>query len=125
MARKSKPVSRRSECDIDDNCAVHVAMLQSLISTRIMVQKEDRSCAKYAPPILSRRKPFFKSYSLKCPHCNHSLAHKRPQTLCCPQMRKIQNVLYYPPNLNKVDKKTLGGLWQNKYKPITSTGNSR
>ena len=60
--KKIKPVSRRSECDIDDNCAcpVHVAMLQSLISTRIMVQK-DRSCAKYAPPHSLRKKTVFQS----------------------------------------------------------------
>ena len=39
---------------------VHVAMLQSLISTRIMVQK-DRFCAKYAPPHSLRKKTVFQS----------------------------------------------------------------
>ena len=45
---------------------------KSLISTRIMVQK-DRSCAKYAPPAFLEE-TVFKALSLKCPHCNHSLA---------------------------------------------------
>ncbi len=58
--KKIKPVSRRSECDIDDNCPVHVAMLQSLISTRIMVPK-GRFCAKYAPPHSLRKKTVFQS----------------------------------------------------------------
>ena len=39
---------------------IHVAMLQSLISTRIMVQK-DRFCAKYAPPHSLRKKTVFQS----------------------------------------------------------------
>ena len=57
--KKIKPVSRRSVI-LMTTVPVHVAMLQSLISTRIMVQK-DRFCAKYAPPHSLRKKIVFQS----------------------------------------------------------------
>lgn len=58
--KKIKPVSRVLNVILMTTVAVHVAMLQSLISTRIMVQK-DRFCAKYAPPHSLRKKTVFQS----------------------------------------------------------------
>ena len=60
MARKSNLSAAVLNVILMTTVPVHVAMLQSLISTRIMVQK-DRSCAKYAPPHSLRKKTVFQS----------------------------------------------------------------
>lgn len=60
MARKSNLSAAVLNVILMTTVAVHVAMLQSLISTRIMVQK-DRFCAKYAPPHSLRKKTVFQS----------------------------------------------------------------
>ena len=116
MARKSNLSAAVLNVILMTTVAVHVAMLQSLISTRIMVQK-DRSCAKYAPPHSLRKKPFSKSYSLKCPHCNHSLAHKKDRKHFVVHKCVNPKCPYYLHNLNKVDKKDLKEDYgKNKYK---------
>ena len=60
MARKSNLSADFLNVILMTTVPVHVAMLQSLISTRIMVQK-DRFCAKYAPPHSLRKKTVFQS----------------------------------------------------------------
>ncbi len=60
MARKSNLSAAVLNVILMTTVPAHVAMLQSLISTRIMVQK-DRSCAKYAPPHSLRKKTVFQS----------------------------------------------------------------
>lgn len=67
--------------------------------------------------ILSGRKPFSKSYSLKCPHCNHSLAHKKDRKHFVVHKCVNTKCPYYLHNLNKVDKKDLKEDYgKNKYK---------
>ena len=70
-----KPVSRRSQCDIDEDCSVPAAMHRAFISTKTMVQKVSL-CVKYAVPS-SPRTSCHSSLKLRCPHCMHTLVPKK------------------------------------------------
>lgn len=58
--KKIKPVSRRSECDIDDNCACPRCNAPKPYLYKNNGSK-DRFCAKYAPPHSLRKKTVFQS----------------------------------------------------------------
>ena len=115
--KKIKPVSRRSECDIDDNCACPRCNAPKPYLYKNNGSKGQILCKVCSTAFSPEENRFSKSYSLKCPHCNHSLAHKKDRKHFVVHKCVNPKCPYYLHNLNKVDKKDLKEDYgKNKYK---------
>ncbi len=124
--KKIKPVSRRSECDIDDNCTCPRCNAPKPYLYKNNGSKGQILCKVCSTAFSPEENRFSKSYSLKCPHCNHSLAHKKDRKHFVVHKCVNPKCPYYLHNLNKVDKKTLRRtMARTNINSITSTGNSR
>lgn len=110
-----KPVFRRVECDIPEDCRCYScnAPVQYLTWNNGR-QKSQILCkvcqSRFKPDSDSR---FSKTTVLKCPHCNHTLVHKKDRKHFA--IHKCVNLKcpYYLHNLKKVNKQDLEN---NKYK---------
>ena len=115
--KKIKPVSRRSECDIDDNCSCPRCNAPKPYLYKNNGSKGQILCKVCSTAFSPEENRFSKSYSLKCPHCNHSLAHKKDRKHFVVHKCVNPKCPYYLHNLNKVDKKDLKEDYgKNKYK---------
>ena len=115
--KKIKPVSRRSECDIDDNCTCPRCNAPKPYLYKNNGSKGQILCKVCSTAFSPEENRFSKSYSLKCPHCNHSLAHKKDRKHFVVHKCVNPKCPYYLHNLNKVDKKDLKEDYgKNKYK---------
>ena len=115
--KKIKPVSRRSECDIDGNCSCPRCNAPKPYLYKNNGSKGQILCKVCSTAFSPEENRFSKSYSLKCPHCNHSLAHKKDRKHFVVHKCVNPKCPYYLHNLNKVDKKDLKEDYgKNKYK---------
>ena len=105
--KKIKPVSRRSECDIDGNCSCPRCNAPKPYLYKNNGSKGQILCKVCSTAFSPEENRFSKSYSLKCPHCNHSLAHKKDRKHFVVHKCVNPKCPYYLHNLNKVDKKDL------------------
>lgn len=114
--KKVRPVNRRTECDIPDDCRCPRCNAPKEYLYKNNGSKGQLMCkvcdAKFSP-----QKGRFSSVKLRCPHCGHSLvAVKRRRQFI---LHKCVNPKcpYYLSNLKKVDKTDLKEDYgKNKYK---------
>ena len=102
--KKIKPVNRRSECDISEDCscprcgAPHIFLYKNNGSKGQLMCKV--CVAKFAP----EENRFSKTSSLRCPHCGHSLVAKKNRKHFIVHKCINSKCSYYLYNLGKVDK---------------------
>lgn len=104
--KKFRPVSRRSECDIPDDCSCPRCNAPKPFLYRNNGSKGQllcKVCAARFSPADSR----FSSIKLRCPHCGHSLIHKKDRKHFIVHKCVNEECPYYLYNLKKVDKKHL------------------
>ena len=115
--KKIKTVNRRSECDIDDNYTCPRCNAPKPYLYKNNGSKGQILCRVCSTAFSPEENRFSKSYSLKCPHCNHSLVHKKDRKHFVVHKCVNPKCPYYIHNLNKVDKKNLKENYgKNKYK---------
>ena len=114
--KKIRPVSRRSECDIPDECTC-----PRCDAPKPFLYKNNGSkgqllckvCAARFSPAESR----FSSVKLRCPHCGNALVPKKDRKHFIVHKCVNPKCPYYLHNLKKVDKADLKeGYGKNKYK---------
>ena len=115
--KKIKPVSRRSECDISDDCSCPRCGAPKLFLYKNNGSKGQLVCkvcdSKFAP--VENR--FSKTSSLHCPHCGHSLVAKKNRKHFILHKCVNSKCSYYLHNLKKVDKEHLEKDYgKNEYK---------
>lgn len=104
-----KPVFRRSECNVSEDCRCLScnAPFQYLMWNDGKKQKQllCKVCQSHFNPGSDTR--FSKTHALKCPHCNHTLVHKKDRKHFVIHKCINKKCPYYLHNLNKVDKKDI------------------
>ena len=114
-----RPVFRRVECDIPKHCTCPAcdAPVDYLMwnDGKKKSQVLCKVCQTHFSPTKDNR--FSKTTVLKCPHCNHSLVHKKDRKHFIIHKCVNPKCPYYLYNLKKVDKKHLDlDYGKNKYK---------
>ena len=104
-----RPVFRRVECDIPKHCTCPAcdAPVDYLMwnDGKKKSQVLCKVCQTHFSPTKDNR--FSKTTVLKCPHCNHSLVHKKDRKHFIIHKCVNPKCPYYLYNLKKVDKKHL------------------
>ena len=102
-----KPISRRSECDIPEDCSCPRCNAPSIYLYKNNGSKGQLNCkvcnALFSPEDGNR----FASLRLKCPYCSHSLEPKKNRKHFIIHKCINPKCPYYLHNLKKVDKKDL------------------
>ena len=115
--KKIKPVARRKECDIplDCKCPSCQAPMPYLYRNNGKAgQLKCKVCDTNFSPDENR---FAKQYTLRCPHCNHALAHKKDRKHFIVHKCVNPKCSYYLHNLKKVEKEHLQQDYgKNRYK---------
>lgn len=110
-----KPVFRHGECNVPEDCRCLCcnAPFQYLMWNDGKKQSQllCKVCQSRFSPGSDTR--FSKTHSLKCPHCNHTLVHKKDRKHFVIHKCTNPKCPYYLHNLKKVDKKD---LTENKHK---------
>lgn len=111
-----KPINRRSECDIDDNCKCPRCNAPKPFLYKNNGAKGQLMCkvcqTKFSP---EENRP--SSLNLRCPHCMHSLVPKKDRKHFIVHKCVNPKCPYYLRNLKKVDKQDLAEDYgKNKYK---------
>ena len=115
--KKIKPVSRRSECDIDDSCKCPRCNAPKLYLYKNNGSKGQLLCKVCSTAFSPDENRFSKTHSLKCPHCNHTLVHKKDRKHFVVHKCVNPKCPYYLHNLKKVDKQDLAEVYGKiKYK---------
>ncbi len=114
-----KPVFRRVECDIPEDCSCPQcsAPVQYLTwnNGKLKTQVICKVCQTKFSPTEDNR--FTKTHTLYCPHCNHALEHKKDRKHFILYKCINPKCPYYIKNLKKVDKTDLDEAYgKNKYK---------
>ena len=108
-----KPVNRRKECDIPEDCSCPRCKAPMPYLYRNNGSKGQIFCkvcdTKFTPDDNRFGKPFL----LKCPHCSHSLTPKKDRKHFIVHKCTNPKCPYYLRNLKKIDKEDLN---ENKYK---------
>jgi len=115
--KKIKPVNRRSESDIPEDCFCPRCGAPHLFLYKNNGSKGQLMCkvcdAKFAP----NENRFSKTHSLRCPHCGHSLVAKKSRKHFIVHKCINPKCSYYLHNLRKVDKEHLEKDYgKNEYK---------
>ncbi len=114
--KKIRPVSRRSECDIPDDCTCPRCGAPKPFLYKNNGSKGQilcKICAARFSPAESR----FSSLKLRCPHCGNALVPKKDRKHFVIHKCVNPKCPYYLHNLKKVDKKDLKEDYgKNKYK---------
>ena len=111
-----KPVSRRSECNIDDDCKCprcNAPKIYLYKNNGAKGQLMCKICQTKFSPVENRHS----SLKLRCPHCQNTLVHKKDRKHFIVHKCVNPKCPYYLHNLKKVDKKHLDEDYgKNKYK---------
>jgi len=112
-----KPVRRRKECDIPEDCSCPRCKAPSQYLYKNNGSKGQLLCkvcdARFSPEEGNR----FSSLNLRCPYCSHSLVHKKDRKHFVIHKCVNSKCPYYLRNLKKVDKADLDEEYgKNKYK---------
>ncbi len=112
-----KPVSRRKDCDIPEDCSCSRCKAPSIYLYKNNGSKGQLLCkicdARFSPEEVNR----FSSLNLRCPYCTHSLVHKKDRKHFIVHKCINPKCSYYLRNLKKVDKADLKDDYgKNKYK---------
>ena len=112
-----QPVSRRKPCDIPEDCSCPNCNAPQPYLYRNNGSKGQILCKVCQNPFSPGDNHFSKNYSLYCPHCGHSLVHKKDRKHFVIHKCVNPKCPYYLYNLKKVDKKDLAeDFGKNRYK---------
>ena len=111
-----KPIRRRSECDIDENCKCPRCNAPSIYLYKNNGSKGQLMC-KVCSTKFSPEESRHSSLKLRCPHCMHTLVPKKSRKHFIVHKCVNPKCPYYLKNLKKVDKADLKEDYgKNKYK---------
>ena len=114
---KIKPVSRRKECDIPENCSCPSCGAPQPYLYRNNGKAGQLKCKVCDTNFSPDENRFAKSYSLRCPHCGRTLTAKKVRKHFILHKCVNPKCPYYLYNLKKVDKADLNEDYgKNKYK---------
>ena len=111
-----KPIKRRSECDIDEDCKCPRCNAPSIYLYKNNGSKGQLMC-KVCDTRFSPEESRHTSIKLRCPHCLNTLVPKKERKHFIVHKCVNPKCPYYVKNLRKVDKKDLKEDYgKNKYK---------
>ena len=114
---KIKPVSRRKECDIPENCSCPSCGAPQPYLYRNNGKAGQLKCKVCDTNFSPDENRFAKSYTLRCPHCGRTLTAKKERKHFILHKCVNPQCPYYLHNLKKVDKADLNEDYgKNKYK---------
>lgn len=114
---KIKPVSRRKECDIPENCSCPSCGAPQPYLYRNNGKAGQLKCKVCDTNFSPDENRFAKSYTLRCPHCGRTLTAKKERKHFILHKCVNPKCPYYLHNLKKVDKADLNEDYgKNKYK---------
>jgi len=112
-----KPVNRRTECNIPDNCTCPSCKAPQPYLYRNNGNAGQLMCKICSSLFSPDDNRFEKALSLKCPYCSHTLVHKKDRKHFILHKCINPKCPYYLHNLKKVDKADLNEDYgKNKYK---------
>ena len=115
--RKVKPVVRRKECDLPDECTCPRCSAPKPYLYKNNGAKGQILCKVCSTAFSPEENRFSKPYTLRCPYCSHSLARKKERKQFLIHKCVNPQCPYYLHNLKKVDKEDLAQDYgKNKYK---------
>ena len=114
---KIKPVSRRKECDIPENCSCPSCGAPQPYLYRNNGKAGQLKCKVCDTNFSPDENRFAKSYTLRCPHCGRTLTAKKERKHFILHKCVNPKCPYYLHNLKKVDNADLNEDYgKNKYK---------
>lgn len=114
---KIKPIARRKECNIPDDCTCPFCNAPKPYLYRNNGDKGQIMCKVCETKFSPQENRFSKLTTLRCPHCNHSLVHKKDRKHFIVHKCVNPKCTYYLHNLKKVDKEHLEKDYgKNEYK---------
>ena len=112
-----KPVRRRSECDIPEDCTCPFCKAPQIYLYRNNGKAGQLKCKICETLFSPGENRFSKSVTLKCPYCSYSLVHRKDRKHFVVHKCVNPKCSYYLHNLKKVDKEDLKETYgKNKYK---------
>ena len=115
--KKIKPVSRRKECDIPVDCICPCCNAPQPYLYRNNGKKGQIKCKVCNSTFSPEENRFSRLYTLRCPHCDHALAHKKDRKHFIVHKCVNSKCPFYLHNLKKVDKQHLETDYgKNEYK---------
>ena len=112
-----KPVKRRSECDIPEDCKCPHCNAPMSYLYKNNGSKGQLLCKVCDTKFSPDGNRFHKTHSLRCPHCSHTLAHIKDRKHFIIHKCVNPKCPYYLNNLKKVDKEHLEEDYgKNRYK---------
>lgn len=97
-----KPVARRKECDIPEDCLCPCCNAPMPYLYRNNGKKGQILCKVCQTAFSPEENRFHKQYTLKCPHCSHALVHKKDRKHFIVHKCVNPKCSYYLHNLSKV-----------------------
>ena len=114
--KKIRPISRRSDCDIPDDCTCPRCQAPKPYLYKNNGSKGQLSC-KVCDAKFSQQDNRFSSMKLRCPHCGNTLVPKKNRKFFILHKCVNPKCPYYLHNLKKVDPEQLKEAYgKNKYK---------
>ena len=114
---KIKPIARRKECNIPDDCTCPFCNAPKPYLYSNNGDKGQILCKVCETTFSPQENRFSKLTTLRCPHCNHSLVHKKDRKHFIVHKCVNPKCPYYLHNLKKVDKEHLEKDYgKNEYK---------
>jgi transcription elongation factor Elf1 len=102
-----KPVNRRSECDIPEDCRCPRCGAPQIFLYKNNGSKGQVLCKVCDTKFSTNENRFSKNTSLRCPHCGHTLVPKKNRKHFIIHKCTNPKCSYYLHNLKKADKKDL------------------
>ena len=114
---KIKPIARRKECNIPDDCTCPFCNAPKPYLYSNNGDKGQILCKVCETTFSPQENRFSKMITLRCPHCNHSLVHKKDRKHFIVHKCVNPKCPYYLHNLKKVDREHLEKDYgKNEYK---------
>ena len=114
---KIKPIARRKECDIPEDCKCPACNAPQPYLYRNNGKAGQIKCKVCDATFSPDDNRFSKHYTLRCPHCGKALAHKKDRKHFIIHKCVNSKCPYYLHNLKKVDKEHLEKAYgKNEYK---------
>lgn len=115
--KKVKPVARRKECDIPDDCTCPRCNAPRPYLYKNNGSKGQVLCKVCSTAFSSEENRFAKPFTLRCPYCSHAPVRKKERKQSAVHKCVNTHCPYYLHNLQKVDKEDLAQDYgKNKYK---------
>lgn len=115
--QKVKPVARRKECGIPDDCTCPRCNAPRPYLYKNNGSKGQVLCKVCSTAFSPEENRFAKPFTLRCPYCSHALVRKKERKQSAVHKCVNTHCPYYLHNLQKVDKEDLAQDYgKNKYK---------